>query len=116
VGSATVAEGWNGVTWTAQTTPPNNDGPDITFGSVTCPSETTCFADGAFVNNLVGGAHETLAESWIGNTWTMLSTPNPAGSGNSYLSGITCGSSTTCTAVGWSNNGSADLTLVEQYK
>jgi hypothetical protein len=73
-------------------------------------------AIGTFVNNLVGGAHQTLAESWIGNTWTMLNTPNPAGSGNSYLSGITCGSSTACTAVGWSNNGSTDLTLVEQYK
>jgi len=46
-----------------------------------------------------------LAEHWNGSTWAIQATPNPAGAAVSMLSGISCVSSTTCTAVGSSDDG-----------
>jgi hypothetical protein len=58
----------------------------------------------------------TLAEHWDGATWAIEPTPNPTGAVGSYLTGVSCTASTTCTAVGQYQNGSnVELTLVERY-
>jgi len=56
---------------------------------VACPSATSCFAVGGYING-------ALAEHWDGVSWTIMSFPYTG----SYLSRIACPSTTTCFAIG----------------
>ena len=76
---------------------------------MTCTGLSTCFAVGT------GGNNQTLIESWNGSTWSISGSPNTNLIGN-VLSGVSCTSSTACTAVGYSYDGSGDdLTLTETW-
>jgi hypothetical protein len=60
----------------------------------------------------------TLAEHWNGSSWTIKATPNPSGTRFGRLTGVSCTSPTSCTAVGgYSTTGafSADKPLAEQW-
>ena len=61
---------------------------------VSCPSSTSCTAVGTH-------GTETFAESWNGTSWSIASTPNPAGAEKSYLEAVSCTSASACTAVGY---------------
>ena len=89
----TLAEAWDGATWTIQSTP--NPTQDSVLSGVSCTSATACTRVGS-------GQNGTLAERWDGTTWTIQTTPNPTGL-SSVLSGVSCTSATACTAVGRSN-------------
>jgi len=92
------AEGWNGKTWTVQTTPNPTGADNSSLTGVSCSSSATCTAVGDYVNG--SGNYVSLAETWNGTTWTAQSTPNPTGATVSYLTGVSCPSATDCTAVG----------------
>jgi len=83
------SEGWAqtpaGATW-----PSLND--------VSCSSATACTAVGSYYKE---GKRKTLAERWnpVEEEWTIQSSADPA-SGNTELIGVSCPSSTSCTAVG----------------
>jgi len=53
-------------------------------------------------------------------TWTSQTTPNPPGASASYLTGVSCHTPVTCTAVGYSITGGASggtiTTLAERYQ
>jgi hypothetical protein len=57
----------------------------------------------------------TRAEMWDGSTWTVLSTPNPAGSLAASLQNVSCSSKNACIAVGTYFNATAALPLGERY-
>jgi hypothetical protein len=78
-------------------------------------SATTCTATGDDADN--SGLSSTLAEAWNGTSWTIQSTPNPATSGNSYLTSDSCGAANACTAVGdyYDNTTLSVLPLVEAW-
>jgi hypothetical protein len=130
----TLAEVWNGSTWSIQTTPnPSGGG----FASVSCTSAIACTAVGSafaeFWNGnswetqtipevglsgvsctsasdceAVGGyAAKTLAEHWNGTTWTVQATPSPSQANPSYLVSVSCSPDNTCMAIGtlWARNG-----------
>jgi hypothetical protein len=72
-GTVTLAERWNGKTWTIQHTPnpPHSNFPGAataTLNAVSCPSATTCVA----VGRSDTGA---LAELWNGTTWAIQHLP-----------------------------------------
>jgi hypothetical protein len=46
------------------------------------------------------GVDVTLAERWNGSSWAIQSTPNPTGARSNILYGVSCPSTTACTAVG----------------
>ena len=96
----TLAERWNGSTWTVQTTV-NPAGGEDSLGGVSCTSATSCEAVG-------GTATGTLAEFWNGSTWALQTTPSPAGSS---LSSVSCTSAANCEAVGGDSTG----TLAEHW-
>ena len=84
-GQLTLAEAWNGSTWSATTTA-NPGGASSTdyLDGVSCPSSGLCLAVG-FSNN------STLAEKWNGSSWATTTTTNPGGSSNyNELLGISC--------------------------
>jgi hypothetical protein len=107
-GTATLAERWDGSSWSIQSTPnPAGEQYSELIG-VSCSSATACTAVGEYHNS--SGAGGTLAESWDGSSWSIQSTPNPAGEQYNQLTGVSCFSPNACTAVGVSGG-----TLAERW-
>ena len=112
--NVTLAERWNGTSWLVESTP-NPSGPtDNELNGVSCVSPTSCTAVGYAQSS---GGQVTLAERWNGAGWSIQTTPpNPTGGSFSTLDGVSCASSTACTAVGYSVDSSFDrLTLAERW-
>jgi hypothetical protein len=68
----TVAEQWNGTTWTVLTTP--SPATFSILGSVSCPSAGHCIAVGGS-SATASGAVSPLTEVWNGSTWTAVTAP-----------------------------------------
>jgi hypothetical protein len=66
---------------------------------VTCPTATTCVAGGTAIER-GSGAHLLFATR-TGAAWSETVLPNPAGLRDPLLFGLSCGSPTTCIAVGY---------------
>lgn len=110
----TLAEHWDRSGWTIQPTP-NPAGAMATLTSVSCTSVTNCTAVGYHSPPIVGGEH-LLAEHWTGTRWTLQSIPEPTGASESELYAVSCGSATSCTAVGqYYPPGGGQLPLVEHW-
>jgi hypothetical protein len=97
----TLAEHWNGSTWTIQPspTPSSPSDPDGSLNGVFCTSASQCTAVG-------GTGSAALAERWNGSTWTVQQTAFP--SRHKVLAGLSCTSASTCTAVGGSSTAEPD--------
>jgi hypothetical protein len=123
---------WDGGSWTVASPvmPRGSSSADLT--GVSCVSGTDCVAVGMSNYRLpVAGGMVTgggpLAEHWDGEAWTIMPTRRPAAIGASRsnvpdarLLGVSCASSTACTAVGYYTNFSSgsslhSLTLAERW-
>jgi hypothetical protein len=82
---------------------------------VSCASSTACFAVGT--NGTGPDSTGPLAERWDGSSWAIQSTAGlPAGTSSARLDGISCTSSTACTAVGSYQDSSEALhNLIERW-
>jgi hypothetical protein len=96
---------WNGATW-SQVTTPNPEGIANLDGNaldgVRCTSPSNCWAVGSY--GFIGSPPTLLNEAlhWNGTTWSLVSTPDPGGTGAddlNSLSGVAC-ISTSCWGVG----------------
>jgi hypothetical protein len=107
----TVVEPWNGTSWSIVTTP-NPTGANLS--AVSCRSKTSCYAVG---NYSTDSAPKTLVERWNGTSWSIVTSPNPAGATYSDLTGVSCPSKTSCSAVGFFYTDSSfnEKTLVENW-
>jgi hypothetical protein len=107
---STLAERWNGRTWSLTPSPTGGN-----LYSVSCASATNCFAAGS-LDPLQGDPASTLVDRWNGTHWSEEATPS---SNDSFdvLATVSCASSTYCLAVGESDsvlhNGAA--ALAEQW-
>ena len=92
--AGTLAEGWNGTSWTPQATPQVND-PTVDspiLRGVSCPSTDSCIA--------VGSTQVTqLAEQWNGAKWSIQSLMIAPG-GEQGVTAVSCTSPAACAAVG----------------
>jgi hypothetical protein len=96
-----LAGAWNGESWSVQPTP-DPPGPRTSrLSSVSCVSASACIAVGFYAFN-APGARRTLAERWNGTRWSIQRSPTPPGAKRSSLSSVSCPSSRTCIAVGYS--------------
>lgn len=109
-----LAERWDGTSWTQQSTPNPPKAVSTGFDEVSCPSVSLCIAVG-------GGTTQrttrSLAEIWHGSAWTLSTPGQPAGAALSVLSGVSCPSTADCTAVGgWAATTAGSLVpLAAQY-
>jgi hypothetical protein len=110
----TLAEHWNGSSWTIQSTPNPAGAINSYLNGVSCHTATSCTAVG--VTETAARVEETLAEHWNGTSWTIQSTPNPAGAAVGQLSAVSCPSAKSCIAAGNYIHG-ADIedTLAEHW-
>jgi hypothetical protein len=109
----TLAERWNGTKWSLQPTPNPTGASNSILGGVSCISASACTAVG-YSPNYDATANVTLAERWNGTKWYLQPTPNPTGTTNSTLGGVSCSSAHACAAVGKYFNGT-DVTLAEGW-
>jgi hypothetical protein len=114
----TLAELWDGSSWTVQPTPdPSDAGGENELAGVACASVTNCMAVGAYAQYLpfpaLPIADIPFTERWDGLTWTLE--PTPAGGARARLTAVSCGAPTACMAVGVTAVGSGDAVLAERW-
>ena len=116
--NSTLAEHWDGTSWTVEPSP-DPAGTTVTdFVGVSCASPASCTATGLYDKTTGGSAHEVpLAEHWNGSGWTVQAAPLPAGAIAADLDGgVSCPSVTECTAVGsWTGPSQTGGPLVESW-
>lgn len=100
--SGTLVEHWDGNSWGIVSSPSAGAAVYNYLNDVTCVSGTDCWAAGRYLDINFPGGYKTLLEHWNGAAWAIVSSPNgnPATSTDSYLSGVTCTSSSDCWSVG----------------
>jgi hypothetical protein len=108
-----LAERWNGTAWTIQPTPSPRGAKASTLYGVSCTSASVCTAAGSY--NTSGGTVMTLAERWNGAAWAIQPTPNPGSATGSALYGVSCTSAWACTAAGYHNTRTGQVTLAERW-
>lgn len=108
---------WNGMEWSLQSVTDPEKAVQTTLLDVACtPTPNRCTAVGGWKNS--AGEQFPLAYRFNGvTTWTLQSTPSPAGSIASVLQEVSCASETSCTAAGsWvSGGGGSNMTLAEVW-
>lgn len=107
----------NGTTWSLRSSR-NVAGLSNLLRDVSCPTPTDCVAVGATDTATSANPNlpeVTLVERFAAGTWTIEPSPNRAGTDN-HLWGVSCPSSTSCVAVGQSQQGTIkSWTLVATY-
>ena len=94
------SETWDGSTWTLEYTPKTHER-NSGLGGVSClppPAAVTCIGVGS--SEETSGRVVTLAEAWDGDTWSILSTPNPMHTLN-LLGRVSCPQAASCVATGY---------------
>ncbi|HEX3333619.1 MAG TPA: hypothetical protein VHS57_04715 [Acidimicrobiales bacterium] len=93
----TLAETWNGATWTAQSTP-NPSPTGSSLDAVSCSSAASCVAVGFEEDAFSDLA--TLSELWNGISWVTHASPDANLDNQSTLEAVSCSSADACMAVG----------------
>lgn len=111
-----VIERWNGTSWAMRHSPRvGHPGPGE-LAAVSCPAAAVCLAAGNTGGSDTNFHALALAERWTGQAWAIQRIPEPVGTVDSYLNGISCSSPVACTAVGVRiNHAERDLTLAERW-
>ena len=107
-------EVWDGTSW-ALADNPTLESDQSEVWSVSCVASTYCVAAGEYIPP---GApnFDTLVESWNGISWSVVSSPNASSTQANDLLGISCLSTTNCTAVGvYGTASGGGLTLIESW-
>ena len=113
-GRSGPAAGAQALTWSLVPSPNPASEPNSVLTAVSCVSAAACTAVGAETDGSEIG--KTLIESWNGTTWSVVPSPNAARARLSFLTGVSCASAATCTAVGYYfSTPGADRTLIESW-
>ena len=93
----TLIESWNGSDWSIVTSPNTSPTQNNYLSGVSCTSPAACTAVGF---QSTASTEQTLIESWNGSAWSIVPSPNTSPSEVNLLLGVSCSSSSACTAVG----------------
>src|SRR5262249_2988247 len=108
-----LVETWNGVAWTPQSTPAENNVNRNELSGVSCVLESTCATVGIYV---IGGYGQQLAEVRSEPNMGVQGTPTSSGATHVVLSGSACVSSTACTEVGsYTNSSGATISIADAW-
>ncbi len=87
----TLAEHWNGRSWSIVPTPNLDPDNDNTLWSVTCPRSRLCWAVGWSNGKTLEIPGHTEIMRWTGRAWSLVTSPDPSATENSELRGVACG-------------------------
>jgi hypothetical protein len=105
--TGTLAESWNGKTWTVAQPPVPAGATSAALSGVSCATSAGCVAAGEYTQ--ANGTTVALAESWNGRAWATVPVKLPAGSAGGALFGVSCASAKSCVAVGSYGNPDFDV-------
>ncbi len=109
-----LVEQWNGATWAIRTSRGVRGVIGNYLNGVSGAYNGSCFAVG--YSEARSGRYTVLIERRIGSSWVPLKSPTTSASRYIELLSVSCGSITSCTGVGYINNGSSATTaLIEQW-
>jgi hypothetical protein len=113
----TMAEGWNGTSWSVQVTPTPTESSGGSYpGGMSCSSADSCISvgEGFTSGGSLGGG---WAQAWNGTAWSNQVTHLPKGAVGGLLDAGSCSlaPATACTAVGYYSNGSAFVNYAESW-
>ena len=99
-----LAEHWNGTSWSIVPTPNVGGAAENSLAGVSCSSAESCMAVGSSVTaSAAGVTAKTLTEHWDGTGWTIVASPSsPDSSSLSRLGSVSCTGPSDCTSVGYS--------------
>jgi hypothetical protein len=112
-----LVERWNGTKWEVQAVPKPNEssGNNGILESVSCTSSTACVAVGSYFDTAKSG-DRPFVERWNGTKWTLEKPSIPEGFQAAAFRGVSCTTSTACTAVGnVEDNSVGGLALAERW-
>ena len=109
----TLTEHWNGTKWRLVTSPSGEGSPDTELNAVTSTGAKDVWATGYV--NVNGSTYESLTEHWDGTAWSIVDSPNPSASTNTYLYGVDAVSKRSVFATGYYFGNGAYNTLVEHW-
>jgi hypothetical protein len=110
--TSTLAEQGLGTTWELETTP-NPTGSSSELSAVSCDPTYSCVAVGADQNST---SDQAFAETWDGAQWMLQTTAIPKGAVADDLLGVSCTTTSACTAAGDRTNTNGDqIPLVEVW-
>ncbi len=122
-----IIDHWDGSSWSPVTTAPSGQTYDQ-FNSVACTGASDCWAVGFAgpnqqQNNFLPDVAPNVpgdgafAEHWDGTSWSVAAVPQATAPLGTYLSSVTCTSSSQCWAVGATMNAAGDpsATLVDRW-
>jgi len=107
-----LAELWNGTSWTRSRTPNYPGADQTTLDALSCLSTRNCTAVGSWYSSRTGSGG-TVAERWNGVRWTIH--PTPASGDLSELAGVSCLSASFCMAVGGPPAGDTGPGLADRW-
>jgi hypothetical protein len=108
----TLAEAWDGTSWSVQSSP-NASGQAYNFlTDVSCSAASACTAVGRGTAAF-GGQPESLAERWNGSAWSTQAIVNPELPIEDELKEVSCSSDTLC--IGAGEDWSAEKGFVEVW-
>ena len=99
--ASAFSEMWNGTNWTLVTTPAPSTATGSLLGSVSCAGVNFCAAVGQ--GTFAGPLTQNLVETWSGTSWAVTPSPDTSPTLSQELTGVSCFSATTCSAVGQAN-------------
>lgn len=109
-----LAERWNGNRWSIQPVPSPLAAASLQLVGVSCAQHGSCMAAGFF--SIVTGIEVMLAERRNPTRWSIQRTLYPAGATGVQFAGVSCPSSSACTAVGFFGDVSGfDEPLAERW-
>jgi hypothetical protein len=94
-----LIESWNGSAWAISTSPDTSTSSAQGLTGVDCFSQTTCSAVGSAAAT-TGPSPATLALTWNGTTWSIVSNTPNQGTLQTTLAGESCLTDWACVAVG----------------
>jgi subtilisin family serine protease len=98
-GTKTLAEAWNGSTWSLQTVPAPAGVTQSALEDISCSSATSCLAVGNTNNPETGSSLQNgpvgFALNWDGAQWSVSTSLQPG-----PFFGVSCGAVSSCDAIG----------------
>ncbi len=109
-----LVQRWNGTEWSIQSASNPSGLATNKLFAVSCSSSTACLSVGWYVNS--SDVYDAAAETWNGTEWVIHNPAVPSGATLSSMDGVSCSSSTACTAVGaYMNSSGTIVTLAERW-
>ena len=109
----TLAETWNGSSWSIIASPNPSTVATSELSDVSCAYSGYCTAVGSYN---APNAMQTLIETWNGTSWSITQSPSPSATENAVLRAISCTSQSYCVAVGRNDAApSMRQTLIETW-